>query len=106
TDGVAAGGLDFAIVPRAPRREGISTRWLGTDRELLVCRAGTDLQHLAPVRLADLGPLRLVMPARGNARRDAFDNYAELHGLQIQSLLDMDAMIATLEFVANSDFMT
>jgi DNA-binding transcriptional LysR family regulator len=106
TDGVAAGSLDFAIVPRAPRREGIVTRRLGTDRELLVCRAGSALRHLAPVRLADLGPLKLVMPARGNARRDAFDDYAELHGLVIETLIDMDAMIATLEFVANSDFMT
>jgi len=106
TDGVAAGKLDFAIVPRAPHREGIATRWLGTDRELLVRRAGAGLEHLAPVRLAELGALKLVMPARGNARRDAFDNYAEIHGLKIVSLLDMDAMIATLEFVANSDHMT
>jgi LysR family nitrogen assimilation transcriptional regulator len=106
TDGVAAGKLDFAIVPRAPHREGIATRWLGTDRELLVRRAGAGPGHLAPVRLENLGPLKLVMPARGNARRDAFDNYAEMHGLKIASLLDMDAMIATLEFVANSDYMT
>jgi DNA-binding transcriptional LysR family regulator len=106
TDGVAAGQLDFAIVPRAPHRDGIATRWLGTDRELLVRRAGSGVGHLASVRLKDLGPLKLVMPARGNARRDAFDNYAEMHGLKVVSLLDMDAMIATLEFVANSDYMT
>ena len=106
TDEVAAGRLDFAIVPRAPHREGIATRWLGTDRELLVRRAGAGPAHLGPVRLKDLGPLKLVMPARGNARRDAFDNYAAMHGLKIASLLDMDAMIATLEFVANSDYMT
>ena len=106
TEGVAVGKLDFAIVPRAPHREGIATRWLGTDREWLVRRAGAGVGHLTPVRLRDLGPLKLVMPARGNARRDAFDNYAEMHGLEIAALLDMDAMIATLEFVANSDFMT
>ena len=106
TDAVAAGAIDFAIVPRAPRRDGIRTRWLGTDRELLVCRAGGPLQHLAPVRLAALPSLKLVLPGRGNARRNTFDNYAELHGLKIAALLDMDAMIATLEFVANSDFAT
>jgi LysR family nitrogen assimilation transcriptional regulator len=106
TDAVAAGGIDFAIVPRAPRRDGIRTRWLGTDRELLVCRAGGPLPHLAPVRLGELPSLKLVLPGRGNARRNTFDNYAELHGLKIAALLDMDAMIATLEFVANSDFAT
>ena len=106
TEAVAAGNLNFAIVPRAPRRDGIKTRWLGTDRELLVCRAGSALQHLAPVRLRDLPPLKLVLPGSGNARRITFENYAEIQGLKIASLLDMDAMIATLEFVANSDFAT
>ena len=106
TDGVAAGALDFAIVPRAPRRDGIRTRWLGTDRELLVRRAGSGAAHLTPVCLRDLPPLKLVMPGRGNARRDIYDNYAELHGIKTAALLDMDAMIATLEFVANSDFAT
>lgn len=106
TDGVAAGSLDFAIVPRAPQRDGIRTKWLGTDRELLVTRTGGSLPHLHPVRLADLPALKLVLPATGNTRRNSFDNYAELHGLKITALLDMDAMIATLEFVANSDFVT
>jgi LysR family transcriptional regulator, nitrogen assimilation regulatory protein len=106
TDGVAAGAFDFAIVPRAPRRDGIRTRWLGTDQELLVCRAGGPLPHLAPVRLSELPALKLVLPGRGNVRRNSFDNYAELHGLRISTLLDMDAMIATLEFVAHSDFAT
>jgi DNA-binding transcriptional LysR family regulator len=106
-DDVASGRADFAIVPRALHRDGIRTRWLGTDRELLVRRAdGEGPSHLGPVRLNALGPLKLVLPARGNARRDAFDGYAELHGISIDRLIDMDAMIATLEFVANSDFAT
>ena len=106
TQDVAAGKIDFAIVPRAPRKEGIRTRWLGTDRELLVCRAGGPLKHLDPVRLQTLPALKLVLPGRGNMRRDSFDNYTELHGIKIASLLDMDAMIATLDFVAHSDFAT
>ena len=106
TQDVAAGKIDFAIVPRAPRKEGIRTRWLGTDRELLVCRAGGPLKHLDSVRLQTLPALKLVLPGRGNMRRDSFDNYTELHGIKIASLLDMDAMIATLDFVAHSDFAT
>ena len=106
TQDVAAGTIDFAIVPRAPRKDGIRTRLLGTDRELLVCRAGGPLKHLAPVKLNELPPLKLVLPGRGNMRRDSFDNYVELHGIKIANLLDMDAMIATLDFVAHSDFAT
>jgi len=106
TDGVLADALDFAIVPRAPKRDGLRTRLLGTDRELLVQRAGGALAHLSPVRLADQKKLKLILPARGNARRDSFDNYVELHNIDVVSLLEMDAMIATLEFVANSDYAT
>ena len=106
TEGVAVGTLDFAIVPKAPSRDGVRTRLLGTDRELLVCRAGNALLHLGPVRLSELPALKLVLPGKGNTRRNSFDNYAELHGLKIASLIDMDAMIATLEFVAHSDFVT
>ncbi|MGH6943156.1 MAG: LysR family transcriptional regulator [Geminicoccaceae bacterium] len=106
TEQVAAAEIDFAIVPKAAPRQGLRTRYLGTDRELLVCRAGGPLTHLAPVRLADLPPLRLVLPGRGNARRDALEAYAEMHGVRIVALIDMDAMIATLEFVANSEWVT
>lgn len=106
TDAASAGRLDFAIVPRAPTRDGLRTRLLGTDRELMVCRAGGPHAHLAPVRLTERRKLKLILPAKGNARRDAFDNYAVLHNLDIAALLEMDAMIATLEFVANSDFVT
>ena len=106
TDATSAGGLDFAIVPRAPTRDGLRTRLLGTDNEMLVRRAGGPHTHLAPVRLTEQRKLKLILPAKGNARRDAFDNYAVLHNLDIATLLEMDAMIATLEFVANSDFVT
>ena len=106
TDATSAGSLDFAIVPRAPTRDGLRTRLLGTDREMLVCRAGGPHPHLAPVRLTERRKLKVILPAKGNARRDAFDNYAVLHDLDIAALIEMDAMIATLEFVANSDFVT
>jgi LysR family nitrogen assimilation transcriptional regulator len=106
TEAVASGELDFAVVPRAPHRDGLRTRHLGTDREVLVRRPGSASQHLQPVSLKEMGPLRLVLPAKGNARRDAFDDYAEMHGLDIEAIIEMDAMIATLGFVANSGWST
>ncbi len=105
-EAVLAGTLDFAIVPKVQKKDGIRTRPLGTDRELLVCRAGGPLKHLNPVCLRDLPPLKLVLPGKGNARRASFESYAEANGVRIASMLDMDAMIATLEFVAKSDYAT
>jgi DNA-binding transcriptional LysR family regulator len=106
-DEVSAGAIDFAIVPKALFPSGVRTRWLGRDQEMLVRRAGeAGPRHMQPVRLADLGALDLVLPARGNARRDAFDSYAQLHGVALGRVITMDAMIATLEFVAASGFAT
>ncbi|WAJ26393.1 LysR family transcriptional regulator [Antarcticirhabdus aurantiaca] len=106
TEAVAAGELDFAVVPRASPREGVRSRHLGTDKEMLVAGAGQGLAHLAPADFRVRRSLKLVLPARGNARRDGFEAFAEANGLSIEAIMDMDAMIATLEFVANSDWMT
>lgn len=106
TQEVADEALDFAIVPRALNREGLKVSYLGVDREILVASPSHGLEHLKRADFTALGPLKLAMPAKGNARRDRFDEYASVHGLKIKSLLDLDAMIATLELVAYSDWMT
>jgi len=103
---VAAEETDFAIVPTVASPDGVSATHLGTDPEMLLIRPGGPLAHLSPVRLADLGPLKLVLGARGNARRDAIEAALIEQGIRIEKIIDMDAMIATLEFVAQSDFVT
>ncbi|KPQ07356.1 MAG: Transcriptional regulator [Rhodobacteraceae bacterium HLUCCA12] len=106
TDMVLAEETDFAIVPTVTPPDGVSATHLGTDPEMLLIRPGGSVPHLAPIRLADLGPLKLVLAARGNARRDAIEAALIQQGLPIETIIDMDAMIATLEFVAQSDFIT
>ncbi|WP_127143023.1 LysR family transcriptional regulator [Pelagibacterium montanilacus] len=103
---VAEGGVDFAVVPKSSAIAGLKTTFLGTDRELLVCRAGGQRQHLSPVCLSDLPPLKLVLPARGNARRDAIEAFIGETNLKIAGILEMDAMFATLELVAASEYVT
>jgi len=103
---VAEGGADFAIVPQTTPPDGIASSFLGTDREVLVRRPGGDLPHLAPVRLSDLAPLKLVLPGAGNVRRDMITGTLEQKGVAVETIIDMDGMIATLEFVADSDYVT
>lgn len=105
-DKVAEGEVDFAVVPRSGERDGIRARPLGEDREILVTRAGGKLKHLEPARLGELPPLNLVLPLKGNARRDRLDRAFETMGVKVNSILAMDAMIATLDFVASSDYAT
>ena len=106
TDMVLADELDFAVVPAFEGRVGLKPRLLVRDREMLLSGAKRGLKPLAPVRLADCAPLKIVVPGPDNVRRRNLETYFQTHGVEIADLLEMDAMIGTLEFVARSDWVT
>jgi DNA-binding transcriptional LysR family regulator len=85
---------------------GLKSRLLLRDREMLISGPCRNLTPLAPVRLADCRPLKIVIPGPDNIRRRNLDTYFQSHGVEIEAMLEMDAMIATLEFVARSDWAT
>ncbi len=98
--------LDFAVVPAFEGTIGLKSRLLVRDREMLISGRRRGLAPLAPVRLADCRPLKIVLPGPDNIRRRNLDTYFQSHGVEVEALLEMDAMIATLEFVARSDWVT
>lgn len=104
TDMVRAESLDFALVPSSEVGVGLSVSHLVRDREMLVSSATGPLPHRAPVDLSSLGPLNLIVPSPTNVRRGKIDEYLSTHGVRIARLLEMDAMMATLELVARSDW--
>jgi LysR family nitrogen assimilation transcriptional regulator len=106
TDMVLGDELDFAVVPAFEGRVGLKSRLLVRDREMLLSGGKHGLAPLAPVRLADCAPLKIVAPGPDNVRRRNLDTYFQTHGVEIAAMLEMDAMIGTLEFVARSDWMT
>ena len=104
TSMVRAGELDFAIVPGFEGAVGLSSSLLARDREMLVSAKGRTGRHLQPVRLADAGPLKIVVPGPDNTRRNTQDAYIATHGVTIARRLELDAMLGTLEFVAETDW--
>jgi LysR family transcriptional regulator, nitrogen assimilation regulatory protein len=98
--------LDFAVVPAFEGTIGLKSRLLVRDREMLISGAKRGFTQLAPVRLADCKPLKIVVPGPDNIRRRNLETYFQSHGVEIEAMLNMDAMIATLEFVARSDWTT
>ena len=58
------------------------------------------------VRLADCAPLKIVVPGPDNIRRRNLETYFQTHGVEVDAMMEMDAMIGTLEFVARSDWVT
>lgn len=106
TDRVRAQALDFALVPGFAGETGLKVTHLTRSREMLVSGAKCGLTHLAPLRLAEQPPLKLIVPSRSNVRRAKIMEYTETHGVRIDRILDMDAMLGTLELVAASDWVT
>jgi DNA-binding transcriptional LysR family regulator len=103
---VRAGELAFAIVPPVLGEAGLRSRLFVRTPELLVSARGSGLRHLAPVRLASLGPLKLVVPGAANARRARIETYLASAGVVIERRLELDTMFGALDFVAGTDWVT
>jgi DNA-binding transcriptional LysR family regulator len=106
TEMVRADELDFAIVPASEGQIGLKSRLLVRDREMLISGRKRGLEPLVPVRLSEIAPLKVVLPGPHNIRRRNLETYFQTHGVEIAAMLEMDAMIGTLEFVARSDWTT
>ena len=98
--------LDFAVVPAFEGTVGLKSRLLLRDREMLISGRKRGFTPLAPLRLSECKPLKIVVPGPDNIRRRNLETYFQSHGVEIEAMLEMDAMIATLEFVARSDWAT
>ncbi len=104
---VLDGELDFAVVPSGDIPVGLTARFIGRDREMLVGAAGSlpDWPHLTPVPLRALDGLRLIVPSRLNIRRRRLDTALAAHGVHVAEMLEMDGMLGTLEMVGGSTWM-
>jgi len=102
---VQAGELEFAVVPAFSGAPGLKSRLFLRTPEVLVSNAKSGLTHLAPVRLADVGPLKLVVPSQANTRRRLIETYLASNGVAVERLLELDAMLGTLDFVAQTGWM-
>jgi DNA-binding transcriptional LysR family regulator len=98
--------LDFAVVPAFEGTIGLKSRLLVRDREMLLSGPRAGFKPLAPLRLAECKALKIVLPGPDNIRRRNLETYFQTHGVDVETKLEMDAMIATLEFVARSDWVT
>lgn len=106
TEQVLSDQLDFAIVPAFEGRVGLKSRLILRDREVLISGRASKLKPLAPVRLADCAPLKIVVPGPDNVRRRNLEIYFQSNNVAIERLIEMDAMMATFDFIARTDFVT
>jgi LysR family nitrogen assimilation transcriptional regulator len=105
TEQVQAGELDFAVVPAFSGAPGLKSRLFLRTPEVLVSSAKSPLAHLDPVDPSTLGPLKLVVPSRANTRRRLIETYLASNGVEVDRLLELDAMLGTLDFVSRTAWM-
>jgi DNA-binding transcriptional LysR family regulator len=105
TEQVQAAELEFAVVPAFSGAPGLKSRLFLQTPEVLVTSAKSAQTHLAPIRLAELGPLQLVVPSKANTRRRLIETYLASNGVAIERLIELDTMLGTLDFVARTDWM-
>jgi LysR family nitrogen assimilation transcriptional regulator len=104
TEMVRNGELDFGVVPAFEGATGLSQHLIVRDREMLVSSKRRLGDHLEPVRLRDLGALKIILPGPQNTRRRTIETYLGSNGVRIAERLELDAMMGTLQFVAASDW--
>lgn len=104
TDMILKGELDFAVVPAFTGAAGITQHLVLRDREMLVRARPNRRASFAPVRLSELGALKVVLPGLQNTRRRTIETYFGTNGVSVAQRLELDAMMGTLQFVAASDW--
>jgi LysR family nitrogen assimilation transcriptional regulator len=104
TEMVRKGELDFGVVPAFEGAAGLSQHLIIRDRETLVSSKQSSGDHLKPVRLGDLGALKIILPGLQNTRRRTIETYLGTHDVRVAQRLELDAMMGTLQFVAASDW--
>jgi LysR family transcriptional regulator, nitrogen assimilation regulatory protein len=102
---VLSAELDFAVVPAFVGNRGLKVQHFLRTWEALVASPDEAL-HLRGVRLRESGPLKMVLPSHTNARRRSLETYFTSNGVEIERIVEMDAMMGTLDFVATSDWVT
>ncbi len=106
SEGVRTGRLDFAVVPPSSAEAGLKTTPLETDAEIFVSAPTNSRAHLSTVNLTELEPLKLVLPGSQNARRASIEEIIRNHSIKVEKVMELDAMMATLDLVARSDWTT
>ncbi len=104
--GVMSGRLDFAVVPPSKTIAGLRSTQLDTDVEVFVTAPNKDRAHLSPVDLTKMPPLKLVLPGPENARREKIEESIQSFNIPIAKIMELDAMMATLDLVSRSDWTT
>lgn len=98
--------IDIGVVPGFRQETGIRSRPFARTPEFLVTgpASGLDLRHRARVRLADLGPLKMVLPSGLQPRRQYLETYLAASGASVVDRIEIDSSLGADDFIAQTDW--
>jgi DNA-binding transcriptional LysR family regulator len=96
-----AGEIDLAVVPGIRSVIGLRSTPFVRMPELLV---SGDKAHGRPVRLAEMGPIKIILPSQKQARRKGLDHYLSLAGADIERVLEIDSALGGSDLIRHSDW--
>ena len=79
---------------------------LSPGQQIIESSSGNTGIALAMIAKVKGYPLKIVLPSHANARRKPLETYFTTNGVDIERVVEMDAMMGTLDLVSKSDWVT
>lgn len=105
TDWLIARELDLAVVVEPPKHEGLEMEKLAEGPAVLISGKAMGLPR-GPVRLADVPPLKMVIPGHRHSLRATIERAIWTRSLKVTRMFEMDSVPGMITFVRNSDWAT
>ena len=85
---------------------GLQSTHLDSDVEVFVTAPTSSRANLSSVNLANIDPLKLILPGPENARRARIEECIRTINVPVDRIMELDSMMATLSLVSKSDWVT
>ncbi len=105
TDWVLAREIDLAFVVEPPRHEGLEIEKLADGPAVLISGAAFGLSP-GPLRLADIPPVKMIMPGRRHSLRATIERAIWTRSLSVKRVLEMDSVPGMIALARGSDWVT
>ncbi len=97
--------LDLAVVVEPPAHDGLEIEPLAEGPAILITGKATGLRP-GPARLADLPPLKMVLPGQRHGLRAIIERSIWARSLKVTRIVEMDSVPGMIAFVRASDWAT
>lgn len=105
-DAVLSRTVDFAVVLKPPKHEGIEITGLSKGSMVLISNPALGLVHGAPVRLPELPQFDLVVPSPNHTLRRNIERRIWSKEIRAGRILEMDTVNGMIDFVGHANWAT